>query len=134
MKKVINLKTQYSLKKTYTYNYFKLLNKSNLIFSQNNFNFLSYFFLLNFFFFNQNLYSKKTKFSNNLFFFYKKDRQDFLFVNKTQRNYYDNLIGKNYLIDEYKLNLNNNEDLLAFSKSNCYKSNSYKNDYNNFKF
>lgn len=99
MKKVTNLKIQYSLKKIYTYNFFRLLNKSNQVFIQNNFNFLNYFKVLNFFFFKKVFMLDKLQFNKNLILFYKYDKnsRNLLFINKYQQKY-KTLSGKNYAL------------------------------------
>lgn len=134
MKKVTNLKTQYSLKKTYTYNFFKLFNKLNLVFLQNNFNFMNYFKLLNFFFFKQTLFFNKLNFDSISMLFYKGNTQKFLFINKFQKKNYNNLIGKNYIVDLSIFDKNNDKQVLIFFKSYFDRFNLFKNNYNNYNY
>ena len=122
MKKVINLKTQYSLKKTYTYNFFKLLNKLNLVFLQNNFNLLSYLMILNFFFFKQTCFIK-LYFYKTLIYFSKHNSKNFTFINKFQKKKYTNLIGLNYLVCLGGSSSSNNTILLSYSKYSFFEIN-----------
>ena len=93
MRRVINSKIQYSLKKTYTYNSFRVLNKLNLFFLKNNFN---YFYFLNNFFFN-NFFFNNLKFSKNMIFFYKIDKNLIFFSKQWGKKYFKNLSSKNYI-------------------------------------
>ena len=134
MKKVTNLKIQYSLKKTYTYNFFRLLNKSNLVFLQNNFNFMNYFKLLNFFFFQQSFFFNKLKFDNISTLFYKNNVKEFLFINKFQKKKYTNLIGKNYAVDLSMFDEKKDNHLLMFFKNYFNQFDFFKNNYINYTY
>lgn len=111
MKRGTNLKIQYSLKKIYTYNFFRFLNKLNVVFLKNNFNYFYFFKNFHNLFFH-NLFFRNLKFSKNMLFFYKIDKKCIFFSSQHHTRYFHNLSGKNYIINY------NNE----YIKDNLYNS------------
>ena len=96
MNRDTSLKIQYSLRKTYTYNSFRLLNRLNVVFLKNNFNFFYFFKVLNFFFFND-FYFNKLKFSKFMVSFCKVDSNFIFFPKNHNKKYYNNLTNRNYI-------------------------------------
>jgi hypothetical protein len=96
MKKDIKLKTQFFLKKTYTYKYFKFFKKLNVVFLKNSFHFFHFFKSLSFSYFLKFLLYKNVK-TSSLNIFLNKDQQLTLFKKSYHSKVYDDLYSNNYI-------------------------------------
>ncbi len=120
MKKVINLKTQYSLKKTYTYNFFRTFNKLKSYSMQNSYNYLFLFKTLFFTNFKNNFFNLNIRLSNYSVHLYKYDSMLFSLSNNFSQKNCLNSRGKNYILlasNELKSNQSGTFEKLKFDKT-----------------
>lgn len=132
MKRGTNLKIQYSLKKTYIYRPFKLLNRSNAAFLKNNFNLFYFFRVFSFSLFN-NLFFARLDLSKIMFSFYKLSGDSIFFPKNQNKKYYTNFYGKNYTCS-YKHSLTKEKLYSNFFKVNNSKLIKKNVTYNNLSY
>lgn len=112
MKRVITLQNQHSLKKNYTYNFFRSSSRFNSFFLKNNFFLFKFYRILNFFFFINFLLKKKIIFNRFNISPIKQNKS--LFLNRKNNNILDNLYGNNYIIPK--------NDIIIVSKFHLEKT------------